>query len=61
MKFILEINLDNDAFQFNRDDGIKHCLTQVISKLTKGIPNYAIFDVNGNKVGFYGITIEDKE
>lgn len=60
MKFVLEIELGNDAMQTYRD--IQKALTVVTGKLEQKefSPNdhHPIHDVNGNRVGHFGLRYE---
>lgn len=57
-KFILKIELGNDAMQNQAD--VAHALMTVATKIRKtGSIEGAIFDDNGNKVGTYQVVYED--
>jgi hypothetical protein len=53
MKLIIEINLDNAAFNPDPQDEVQRILKQYLSRIEMGIPsNMNLRDINGNTVGF---------
>ncbi len=65
MKFKLEIDMENDAFN-NTVFELSQCLSSVISKLSLIEDDdwfnwHKIRDSNGNSVGNWVVIIEDKE
>lgn len=60
MKLIIELNLDNDAFVGRRKNAeIRKCLNQVMDKINNDYYNGVMRDVNGNKVGWYDIVVDE--
>lgn len=55
-KFLLEIDLGNDAFDPDPADELGRILTKVTAKIMNGSVTGKIYDVNGNHVGGYVIT-----
>lgn len=55
MTFNLSFSLDNDSFTYNRTEAIVEVLEQVKRKLMAGLPEYPVWDKNGNKVGRFEI------
>lgn len=55
MEFVLRIELDNDAFQEDRDFEIAYILREVADSVAGGQTTDIIRDENGNRVGMYGI------
>lgn len=59
MTFTLTLNLSNPHFTYNRTEAIIECLEQVKRKLMMGLPEYPIWDADGQvKVGRFTI-VED--
>lgn len=59
MKFKLEINMDNAAFE--DDSEIKRIMDDMAKKISHGYPlrcwdKGVIYDINGNKVGTWEVT-----
>lgn len=59
MKLILEINMDNAAFDIMPERELQALLTKVSLQIGAGKVESGIIDVNGNKVGFFEIQDED--
>jgi len=57
-KFILEIALDNDAFQPDWKGGVVCMLRNIQRQITDCVEELTLYDQNGNKVGFYRVTTE---
>ena len=64
-KFVLEINTDNDAFV--GESGSRE-VARILGGLSEVLDNYGaswdagpLFDVNGNRVGFYAWGEDDDE
>ena len=53
MTFNLHFNLDNDSFTYNRTEAIVDILEQVKRKVMAGLPEYSIFDRDGNRIGTF--------
>lgn len=61
MKFKLEFNMDNAAFQDgNREFEIGRLLDQIKEKVNQGSEGL-IYDLNGNRVGSWGIIPENEQ
>lgn len=62
MKFKLEFNMDNDAFQLDKCDEVIRILAGINSRLNNSKiridveDEYPVFDSNGNKIGKLEIT-----
>lgn len=63
VKFSIEINSSNDAFQDGVLTEIGHILDAVVDKMWNGQESGSVRDTNGNKVGEWSLTIttEDDE
>jgi len=58
MKFILEVNCDNDAFQPRPEIELSYILTRLAQRLEDGKTYGSIRDTNGQTVGEYEFTQE---
>ena len=54
-KFVLKINLGNDAFNPSPYEEIARILREMSCKVESGYSDSIIHDVNGNTVGYMGI------
>lgn len=55
-KFVLEIEMENDAFAEDPAGEVKDILSKVFNEIfVDGLNAKAIKDTNGNKVGFYEV------
>lgn len=52
MKFVVEINTDNSAFE-NGHNEISRILREVADKVEQGHPQGPTRDINGNTVGYF--------
>ena len=59
MKFILRLNLDNDAFQ-EPELEISRIVNKVSEKVLFGSYKGKCFDLNGNTVGEYAVLNDDE-
>lgn len=56
MKAIIEIDMDNAAFEVNPDTEVCRILRNLCDVIENdGTDNYALFDSNGNQVGIYRV------
>ena len=52
MKYVIEINMDNAAFENNEADELARILTRLADRLQQGGSlECSLHDINGNKVG----------
>lgn len=59
MRFTLEIECDNDAFQGELKEMLAHLIRNVALKVECGADEGRVIDPNGNKVGNFRLTEED--
>jgi hypothetical protein len=59
MKFRIEFDCDNAAFDDARDIEIADILVKVAGSITRDMPrsgtSYSVLDSNGNRVGYYSL------
>lgn len=55
MKFKLEVNMDNAAFEENSKEELTRILKETIKSLEQGFTGLNIRDINGNIVGAFTI------
>ncbi len=55
MRFTLEIECDNDAFEPSPKMEIARILCATVKRIKSGADSGPLFDENGNKVGKWGI------
>ncbi len=53
MKFIVEIEVENDAFVPDSDIEVSRILEEVNHNIKNGFKDGYVRDINGNRVGFY--------
>ncbi len=58
MKFTLEINMDNAAFEYAAEAELDRLLEKTAAQVRGGLTDGAIFDINGNRVGKFEIHID---
>ena len=58
MKLMIEINLDNEAYQDTLGWELGENLQYVIERIGQGIKDSSIYDTNGNKTGYWRIDNE---
>lgn len=57
MKFIIEIAVDNAAFDgYARDAEVARILRDTATKVDNGVDGGRVYDINGNTVGRFGYT-----
>lgn len=62
MKFFVEIDIGNAAFENNVESEIKRILKTIpftVANATMPV-KFPIFDRNGNRVGYFGLRNDDK-
>lgn len=57
-EFQLNMKIDNDAFVDNRDGEIASILREIATKMDDNVSAGIIRDVNGARIGTYGIKID---
>lgn len=55
-KFVLEIEMENSAFDVDWKPEVIYILRNVNKKLTEGETKSELLDHNGNRVGFYRVS-----
>ena len=57
MKLLIDMNLDNEAFDLDLVLEVERIFKNVIAKLWQGDATGKLFDINGNSVGDFEVRI----